>query len=403
MSEAIALPAELKQFAGRIMDVDTHEMMPLQEWVTHFGEDVRPLVEAWERNGETAATDKNHPNVPEYRGDSHQISKDIGDFKGCLAPGAVLPERRTEVMDAMGVRRQLMFYGGVGMYGSMLLAHENDDGFMPAITEDRGSLARRCVSLYQDWVIDTASRTDRIRPVAPVLADSIEGLIANTRHLIENGIRAIVLPAGLPVAGYSPAHSVLDPFWAMLAEADCAVTLHIGGQGLFFRSRAWGDAEPFRGFMALGEFAVDPWALSAVHLPFQNFLATMVTGGVFVRHPKLRFGVMEVGAYWLGPLMELLDLWHVNLGFFNTNPHKLPELPSVYIKRNVRVSVFPFEPVDQYIDRYGLEDVLAFSTDYPHVEGGKDIFRVMYDKLERLGPRVMEKFFVDNGKWMMAD
>src|SRR5581483_8738492 len=99
------------------------------------------------------------------------------------------------------------------------------------------------------------------------------------------------------------------------------------------------------------EFSVDPYSLSTVHLSFQNFVTAMVCGGVFVRHPGLRFGVIETGGHWIGPLMEVMDLWHGSMGHFNTNHNRLPELPSTYVKSNVRVSFFPFEPVDTYLDR----------------------------------------------------
>jgi predicted TIM-barrel fold metal-dependent hydrolase len=45
----------------------------------------------------------------------------------------------------------------------------------------------------------------------------------------------------------------------------------------------------------------------------------------------------------------------------------------------------------------GLEDVLCFGTDYPHVEGGNDIIERFGKRLSRLGRDVSEKFFVTNG------
>jgi hypothetical protein len=67
----------------------------------------------------------------------------------------------------------------------------------------------------------------------------------------------------------------------------------------------------------------------------------------------------------------------------------------------VRTTVYPFEEEDMYIERYGLDDVLCFATDYPHAEGGKDIFNNMYKRVERLGPEIVEKFFVKNGEWLL--
>lgn len=398
------LPEGLARLSGRILDVDSHEMMPLQVWEDTFGLEVKPLADAWLQGGETADTDKNHPNVPEFEGDNVPVDKEVLISKGSLAPGAVDYERRIEVMDAMGVGAQLMFPGSVGLYGTVLRVNHDDPSMFPSITDNRAQLGSRCVELYQDYLLEVQKFSSRIVPVAPIVEDTVDAVIATARRLIDGGIRAIWLPAGLPVGGVSPASLSLDPLWTMCADADVTVTLHIGGDGRLLASTAWEDAEGFQGFRSLGEFSVDPYSTTNLHIPFQNFLSVMVLGGVFARHPTLRFGVIEVGAHWVGPLMETMDLWHKAMGHFNTNPHKLEELPSTYLVNNSRVSFFHFEPVDVYIDRYpGIENVLAFSTDYPHVEGGKDVFRRIHAKIERHGKAVVDKLFVDNARLLLPN
>ena len=404
---AIALPKVLEKFAGRISDLDSHEMMPAQEWVRHFGPDVQSLVDAWTVRGEDDRYDKNHPNVPDYPGDIAEIGPDVLNFKGCRAPGAVDIHRRLQVMDAMGAHRQLMFPTGVGFYGMFMLAlgeYGVEYGYLPGIKGDREAIAKRWISLYNEWAIGAAKISERIRPVLPVYGDSVDELVTCARHLIDNGIRAVWLQAGKLPGGKSPAHSDLDPFWRLLAESNCVATLHPGAEGKFFESPDWGTAPAFEGHRSLSEFKLDPWSMSVLYLPSQNFLATMINGGVFARHPSLRFGVIEAAGFWVGPMMEMLDLWYTNLTMVAPPAaYKLPELPSSYLKRYVRVSVFPFEPIDTYIERYGLEDVMCFSTDYPHVEGGKDTFMTMYKKVERLGPHIVEKFFVKNGQWLLPE
>ena len=188
----------------------------------------------------------------------------------------------------------------------------------------------------------------------------------------------------------------------MLAERNVTVTLHIGSEGDFFKTEIWGRAPAFEGYKVGTEFVLNPWRLSVQHLPSQNFLATMVTGGVFERYPALRFGVIELGAYWVSHLAETLDLWHANGQNFGAIPeNRLSQRPSTYLFRNVRVSAFPFEPVDQYIERYGLEDVYCYASDYPHPEGGKDAMARFARAMERLGPKIMEKFFITNGEYLI--
>jgi predicted TIM-barrel fold metal-dependent hydrolase len=405
MLNAIALPKELNSLAGRITDVDSHEMIPLQRWVDYFGEDVRELADAYRDGSVTEASDKNSSNVPDFAGDVAEITAAVVNLKGCKAPGAVDLRRRLQVMDAMGVGRQLMFPTSVGLWAVMLLMFDKfNPELLKQINVDRAAKAKRWLSAYNSWMLREATGSDRIRPVAPVIGDTVDELMANTRALIKGGIRAVMIPAGALPGGKSPAHPDLDAFWALLAKSNCVATLHLGTEGKFFESlKGWRDAPAFEGYRTVAEFSTDPWYLSMLHIPCQNFLATMITGGVFERHPALRFGVIEVGAYWVGPMMEGLDLWHRNMAAFAKHKEGAQRLPSSYMKTNVRVSVFSFEAIDTYLERYDLADVLCFSSDYPHVEGGKDMINVMYKKVERFGPEVIEKFFVTNGQFLLPD
>jgi predicted TIM-barrel fold metal-dependent hydrolase len=386
------------------MDVDSHEMIPAQEWARVFGPEVKRMQDLWLVKTETEAVDKNSPVVPDYPGDVLAIGEDITLLKGARAPGACDADRRIEVMDAMGVSRQLMFASYVGIFGLILQIMPPREFMAEIDGPDRHAYGERVMELYNEWASGVGRAHDRIRPVLPVRADSPGALIAKVKRELARGARAIQLPAGELPGGVSPAHPALDPLWAMLAEADCALLLHIGCEGQFFETREWNKAPVFEGFRNLGEFNVDPWSLSILHLPFQNFVATLVTGGVFVRHPRLRVGVIEVGSHWVGPLCRALDNWYINSQAFKSEAtYRLPELPSTYVKSNLRVAPYFFEDTDVLIETYGLEDVLCFSTDYPHVEGGRYMHQAYYDKIKRLGPDVVEKFFVTNGAFLLPD
>ncbi|MET0547455.1 MAG: amidohydrolase family protein, partial [Caulobacterales bacterium] len=260
-----------------------------------------------------------------------------------------------------------------------------------------------------------------LRAVAYLYGRSVDELMGVTKDLISRGIRAFTVSPTTLLGGVSPAHSDLTPFYALLEQNNIPLTLHVLGDQGFLGTRAWGDAPFFKGYSVFHEFDFSPWALSVVHLPPQNFIATMVTGGVFERHPNLRFGAIELGSYWIGQLAHNLDLWHrQNNSLFKKIELKaegnaqdqvqsalaverLPKFPSFYINRNVRVSAYDFEHVDEYIERYGIEDVYCYSSDFPHVEGGRDPMGAHAARLEKLGPDILEKFFVTNGAWLLPD
>ena len=403
-STRIALPPDLRSLAGEILDVDSHEMMPAQVWIKECGALCGPLVEEWMNNGEDVTKNPNHSNCPGYEKDDAPIDvNSIWLRKGSLAPGAVDVRRRDDVMDIMGIKRQLCFPTGVGMWGAFLVMNENDRSMLPTIKEDRARYGKELMAAYNQWAIKAAGQSSRVRFVLPVVGDTIDELMTSAGELMANGIRSIWLPSCILPGGKSPAHFDLDPFWEMMSEQKITVCLHVGPDQPY-RSDEWGNAPVFEGFKLLNEFRVDPWALGANYITTQNFLSTMVVGGVFERHPNLRFGVIETGAYWLGPLCDNMDMWYEHSGSFGTGKSfRLPRKPSDYVKSNVRVSCFDFEPVDKYVTQYGLEDVICFATDYPHVEGGKDPAGAWYKRLEPLGREVVEKFFVKNAGWLLPD
>lgn len=416
VSSQLALPVELASLAGRILDPDTHMMLPAQEWVAVLGPEFRDLADHYIEHGETEEEDKNTANVPGFAGDLADITSDIGKRKGARSPGAADPDRRLAVMDMMGIRQQLLFPTYPAVFLGFLYSGHADPNCMSYIGGDRRAKAIRWLDIHNEWLISCA-RGDRIRPAPFIFGSTPEELIGRARGYIERGVRALWLsPAGELPGGVSPAHPDLDPLWAMMAEANCVLINHIAGGGRFLATEAWQDAPAFEGYVTNTEFSRSPWYTAQFHLPFENFLATLILGGVFDRHPSLRFGIIESGSYWIGPLISRLDLWHSfggdptaarkKAGGRYSPKYHLPEKPSFYLKRNVRVTPFPIENKSDLlldVDRYDLADVLCYSSDYPHVEGGPDAASIFYKKLSGLGSEFIDKFFMENAKMLFPD
>jgi predicted TIM-barrel fold metal-dependent hydrolase len=400
----LAMPQTAAPFAGDIVDVDTHEMIPVHLWAREFGPATQTVADVIMNT----PPDRRTPSTidlnakADWADDNPVNGKTVWEIKGVDAPGALDPLRRLDVMDLTGVSRQLTFPSGVGIIGACLLGYPPEYGFLPRLGGDRKAYGKELISASNGWAIRTARLSDRLRPVGIVVGDTVNDLTEAARSLIDQGVRAVWLPNSMLPGGVSPAHPDLDPLWRRLAEARVSATTHIGGESGFLASQAWAAAPAFEGFKFGLEFNLSPWHLSVQHLPSQNFVSTMVLGSVFERHPSLRFGVIEVGAYWVGPMAQALDLWHQNgQKMAPIDAPKLPRLPSEYIKSNVRVSTFPFEPVDEYIDKFGLEDVYCYASDYPHPEGGAYAMHTFGKKLERHGSAIMQKFFVENGAFLV--
>src|SRR5262249_39853146 len=150
---------------------------------------------------------------------------------------------------------------------------------------------------------------DRVRFVGMMLVESLDQMLHDAEHMIENGVKALVVPSGEPPAGTSPAHPDLDPFWRLCAENNVPVTLHIGNE-LMFLDTAWNASPTLLPNLEVASPEaplLTPQYLTNCSLAAQNYLVTMVMGGVFERHPDLRFGIIEVFSSWVPATMERLD------------------------------------------------------------------------------------------------
>jgi predicted TIM-barrel fold metal-dependent hydrolase len=69
--------------------------------------------------------------------------------------------------------------------------------------------------------------------------------------------------------------------------------------------------------------------------------------------------------------------------------------PTEYVRRQVRVTPYPTEDVGWTIDNSGPE-VCMFSSDYPHVEGGRKPFERFERSLGDRAEDVRQRFYCDN-------
>jgi predicted TIM-barrel fold metal-dependent hydrolase len=359
---------------GRINDLDSHLQVPISRWGEVFGDATARFAERFAGIPLFDATDE-----PELDTDS------VWNTKGTAAPGASTPEGRLAAMDVMGIERQLIF-------PQVVLA-------MPAWSDHprAGAVLRE----YNDAVLRwTAAGQGRLRPTALLNLTSIDGAIAEAERVAAGGARAVFIQDGVAPGGHSPAAPEVDPLWALLAEAGLPVTVHIGGQDGFFASDAWEDADLLRpGSFSTGE-PVGPHMLATMHLAAQNYLASMLYGGVFDRHPGLRLGVIELGAMWVGPFVDLLE---DRLQLSRRLREGLQRRPSEVFVDQVRVTPFFWERTARQIERYGMPEVYAFSTDFPHPEGGTDPIGRMASDIEPLGDEAIEAFFVRNAELLLPE
>ena len=146
------------------------------------------------------------------------------------------------------------------------------------------------------------------------------------------------------------------PIFEAAVRHDLAIGLHFGG--------APGNPPTAVGWPSyyLEEYA-------GMAQTFQSQLQSLIVEGVFDRFPDLRVACVESGWAWLPPFLWRFDKEWKGL------QREIPwtkRLPSEYVRQHVR---FTLQPIDgppettrllDQIDQLGSDEMLMFSSDYPH-------------------------------------
>ncbi len=316
---------------------------------------------------------------PEYR------SRDEAELllrKNWDAPGSFIADDRPAVLDGLGFASQLIF-------------NTFDSGYIDELEHsDTPELAYTVAAAHNRAMLDFCSVDDRLLSTCYVPLVDFAGARATAEQAVADGASALLVPSHCP-AGHSPSHVELDPVWATAAEAGVPVVFHVGGGGTlinpdYFRNGLptppdfHGGAENFR--------SVDYMAIPG---PPMQTLATMIIDGVLERFPSLKIGVIEQGAIWVPGWMRQMESAMDAFGRHEERLQALSLRPSEYVQRQIRVTPYPTEDVG-WIAAQGCEDVILFSSDYPHVEGGRRPVERFDRSLSDAAPSVREKFYALN-------
>jgi predicted TIM-barrel fold metal-dependent hydrolase len=106
---------------------------------------------------------------------------------------------------------------------------------------------------------------------------------------------------------------------------------------------------------------------------FASHVLSLLAEGVFDRYPDLRIALVEGGVSWLPTWMWKLDTeW-------KATRREIPwvrTLPSSYIRRHMRMTTQPLdvpsgatEQLRDVLEQIGSDEMLMFSSDYPHAHG----------------------------------
>jgi predicted TIM-barrel fold metal-dependent hydrolase len=305
--------------------------------------------------------------------------------KNYQALGAFDSADRPLAIDLLGFASQLVFStAGLSLFE---LEHGDD----PA-------LAVEAARAHNRMMVDYCSVDRRLLPTAYVPLVDRARAAEVAREAIALGAKGLMIPSRVP-KHHAPSHADFDPLWALAQEAGLPILFHVGGEKKLdpaYFDNGGPQVLDFHG----GAENFTSVSFMAIPVSIWQTLPVLVFDGVFDRFPDLKFGAIELGAGWLPSLMQFMD--SAALAFGKEDRIKaLSARPSDILRRQFFATPYPHENVGWIIRNVG-EDMCLFSSDFPHVEGGRNPLKRFNESLEGLPASAHAKFFRDNFIAMMG-
>ena len=205
--------------------------------------------------------------------------------------GAWDSAERDRQLDGDGIAGEIIFPDGVTggnlpPFGATLSLF--NDRMRPEIVPELQWAGARA---HNRWIAEFCQESAARRAglaLVPLLYD-VDAAVREAHWAREHGLRGILIPALFD--GYPPYHDPrYEPFWAACAELDLPIHTHGGA------APDYGDAPGTIGIY-----------ITEVHWWSARPAWFLIWGGVFERHPRLKFVVTELGASWVPELKALMD------------------------------------------------------------------------------------------------
>jgi predicted TIM-barrel fold metal-dependent hydrolase len=305
--------------------------------------------------------------------------------KNYKAMGAFLNTDRPAALDMLGFTSQLIFTTA-GL-------------FLPRLEHlDDPELAIEAARAHNRMMADYCSVDRRLLMTAYIPLVDRARAVEIACEAIELGAKGLMINSRVP-QHHAPSHADFDALWALAQDAGLPILFHVGGEQkmnpAYFRNGGpqvldfHGGAENFTSL-----------SFMAIPISIWQTLSALVFDGVFDRFPRLKFGAIELGAGWVPSLMQFMD--SAATAFHREERiGRLSAKPSDILRRQFFATPYPHEDVRWIIENAG-EEIPLFSSDYPHVEGGRNPLKRFNESLEGVSASARRRFFRDNFIEMMG-
>lgn len=338
-----------------VHDADSH-VMELPHWLDEFAA-ARTAAAFNARFQQPAALEAL---AAEHAKPSY-IARDPAEImlhKNHAALGSFRREDRPQALDHMGVASQLVFPTSTNVW-----LEELEHGDDADLLYDAAAAANRAQAAF-------CSVDPRLLAVGYVPLADLQRAPRAAKEALELGMKALLVPWACP-RSHATSHVALDAVWGLAADAGAPVLFHVGAADRVLPAAHKNNGLPPVADFHGGEENFRSISYMAIpHGPMQA-LSMLILEGVLERFETLKIGVIELGAAWLPGFMRQLDAALEAFGRHEKRLQNLSLKPSEYVMRQVRVTPYPTEPAGWIIEQSAPE-ICLFSSDYPHVEGGRN-------------------------------
>jgi len=300
--------------------------------------------------------------------------------KNYEALGSFLRADRPKTLDLLGFASQLVFttycLGNFGLDQSKDMA-----------------LCYAAADAHNRMMADFCSIDRRLLGTAYIPLEDVGRAKASARLAIDLGLKGLMIPSR-PPQHHSPTHIAFDPVWRMAEEAGIPILFHVGGEEKLAPAYFENGLPRVKDFHG-GEENFTSVSYMTIPMSVMQTLAAFIFDGVLDRFPNLKFGVIELGASWLPGWMKNLDGAAMAFAKNEERLQRLSTKPSEIVKRQVRVTPYPHEDAG-WIIQNGGEDIALFSSDFPHVEGGRNPLKRFDESLRPVTDTQRAKFYAEN-------
>lgn len=220
--------------------------------------------------------------------------------------------------------------------------------------------AREVCRAYNDWNVDTwlTWGDEFYSTVALPIGEPLEA--AKEIRRVGAHPRMVSVLIGVNALGRAIGDPLYHPVYEAAAEMGLQVSVHPSPY-----NRPTSSVHSVGGGRGLTEW------LSQVGQQGMAHVASLIVHGVFEKYPNLKVVIKEHGLSWLPSLMWRLD---DNYELLRRESPWIKRLPSEYIRDHIKLSTQPMEEsgdvkggaIQMLGAIEGIENMLCFSTDYPH-------------------------------------